>query len=109
MGLLNSAKNAVSSATQNVKDTVNENIKNKVQDVSNSVKGSVTETVKDTVKKGVSVFSNRKEIDRMNSIRYNSSHLTDEQLIDYVKNKSIDLYEKIGYAAAFADRYPPTK
>ena len=104
MGLLNSAKNAVSSATEKVKDSVSENVKDKVLDVSKSVKGSVAESVKDSF-----FFSHNKDIDRMNVIRFNSSHLTDEQLIDYVKNKSIDLYEKMGYAAAFADRYPPKK
>ena len=104
MGLLNSAKNAVSSATEKVKDSISENVKDKVLDVSKSVKGSVAESVKDSF-----FFSHNKDIDRMNVIRFNSSHLTDEQLIDYVKNKSIDLYEKMGYAAAFADRYPPKK
>ena len=93
MGLLNSAKNAVSSATEKVKDSVSENVKDKVLDV---------KSVKDSF-----FFSHNKDIDRMNVIRFNSSHLSDEQLIDYVKNKSIDLYEKMGYAAAFADRYPP--
>ena len=109
MGLLNSAKNVVSSATEKVKDSVNDNVKDKVQEVTKTVTSSVSDSVKDTVKKGVAVFSNRKEIDRMNAIRFNSAHLTDEQLIDYVKNKSIELYEKMGYAAAFADRYPPEK
>ena len=101
MGLLNSAKNAVSSATEKVKDSVSENVKDKVLDVSKSV---VAESVKDSF-----FFSHNKDIDRMNNIRFNSSHLSDEQLIDYVKNKSIDLYEKMGYAAAFADRHPPKK
>ena len=95
MGLLNSAKNAVSSATEKVKDSVSENVKDKVLDV---------KSVKDSF-----FFSHNKDIDRMNNIRFNSSHLSDEQLIDYVKNKSIDLYEKMGYAAAFADRHPPKK
>ena len=99
MGLLNSAKNAVSSATEKVKDSVSENVKDKVLHVGKSV---VAESVKDSF-----FFSHNKDIDRMNVIRFNSSHLSDEQLIDYVKNKSIDLYEKMGYAAAFADRYPP--
>ena len=87
-------------------DSVSENVKDKVLDVSKSV---VAESVKDSVKKGTFFFSHNKDIDRMNNIRFNSSHLSDEQLIDYVKNKSIDLYEKMGYAAAFADRYPPKK
>ena len=65
-------------------------------------------SIKETVKKGVAWISNHKDIARMNAIQFNSAHLSDDQLLDCVGNKVIDKFERIGYAAAFADQYPPS-
>lgn len=134
MGLLSSAKNIVNSdpVKSAVKDVIKETVKNS-ESVSNiktaakdalkettknvissdEVKSALKQTIKDNIKnplkKSEKDIADISDINRMNAIRFNSAHLTDEQLIDYVKNKSIELYEKMGYAAAFADRYPPEK
>ena len=47
----------------------------------------------------------RKNLEKMNQIRYNSSHLSDAQLRTFINDSSLNKFERIGYAAAFADRY----
>ena len=118
MGLLKSTVKAVVKETVKNSESV-ENIKSATKDVlketaknivsSQDVKSALKQSIKNPFKKSEKAVANSSDIDKMNAIRFNSSHLTDEQLLDYFKNESIDLYEKMGYAAAFADRYPPEK
>ena len=46
---------------------------------------------------------------RMNQIRRNSTHHTEDELLSLMSNYTIDEFERIGYMAAFADRHPPIK
>ena len=47
-------------------------------------------------------------INKMNHVRYNSEQLSDEELLNLIKNNSVEEFEKIGYMAAFADRHSQT-
>lgn len=59
---------------------------------------------------GVTAYNKKEDgIKTMNRIRYGSVQLTDDELNKFIENKSIGKFERIGYMAAFADRYPPRK
>lgn len=59
---------------------------------------------------GVTAYNKKKDgIKIMNRIRYGSDKFTDDELNKFIENKSIGEFERIGYMAAFADRYPPRK
>ena len=46
-------------------------------------------------------------INKMNHVRYNSEQLSDEELLNLIKNNSVEEFERIGYMAAFTDRHAP--
>lgn len=52
---------------------------------------------------------NEKLIRRMNLCRYTADKLTDDELMELIEKNSIGEFARIGYMAAFADRYPPRK
>lgn len=52
---------------------------------------------------------NEKLIRRMNLCRYTADKLTDDELMEFIEKKSIGEFARIGYMAAFADRYPLRK
>lgn len=59
---------------------------------------------------GVTAYNKKEDgIKTMNRIRYGSTQLTDDELNKFIENNSIGEFERIGYMAAFADRYPPRK
>ena len=43
----------------------------------------------------------------MNLCRYTADKLTDDELMELIEKNSIGEFARIGYMAAFADRYPP--
>lgn len=59
---------------------------------------------------GVTAYNKKEDgIKTMNRIRYGSDNFTDDELNKFIENNSIGEFERIGYMAAFADRYPPRK
>ena len=82
-------------------------VKNSVGKVTNKFSNKISETVAD-VKNQIAEMEaerERKNFEKMNELRYNSDHLTDAQLRTFINDSSLDKFERIGYAAAFADRY----
>ena len=59
---------------------------------------------------GITAYNKKDDgIKTMNRIRYGSTQLTDDELNKFIDNNSIGEFERIGYMAAFADRYPPKR
>lgn len=94
-----------------VADTVSEKIIDKagqtVKQTASDIGDKISETVAD-VKNKISEMEaerERKNFEKMNELRYNSAHLSDAQLRTFINDTSLDKFERIGYAAAFADRY----
>ena len=55
---------------------------------------------------GATAYGKKEDgIKKMNQVRYNSSQLSDEELLNLMKNNSVEEFERIGYMAAFADRH----
>lgn len=59
---------------------------------------------------GVTAYNKKEDgIKIMNRIRYTSDKFTDDELNKFINNNSVGEFERIGYMAAFADKYPPRK
>ena len=59
---------------------------------------------------GITAYNKKDDgIKTMNRIRYGSTQLIDDELNKFIDNNSIGEFERIGYMAAFADRYPPKR
>ena len=59
---------------------------------------------------GITAYNKKEDgIKKMNFRRYNSAQLSEDELMKFIENNSADEFEKIGYMAAFADRFPPIK
>lgn len=104
-------KKSVAAVTDKVADTVSEKIIDKaeqtVKQTASDIGDKISETVAD-VKNKISEMEaerERKNFEKMNELRYNSAHLSDAQLRTFINDTSLDKFERIGYAAAFADRY----
>lgn len=105
----------VSSATDKLSDKIAEKIVEKAEkrvkktavDVKNKIGGKISETV-ENINAEISAMEaerKRKNLETMNQIRFNSNHLSDAQLRTLINDTSLDKFKRIGYAAAFADRY----
>ena len=104
-------KKSVGDVTDKVTDTVSEKIIDRaeqtVKQTASDIGDKISETVAD-VKNKISEMEaerERKNFEKMNQIRYNSAHFSDAQLRTFINDSSLDKFERIGYAAAFADRY----
>ena len=59
---------------------------------------------------GLTAYNEKEDgIKIMNRTRSNAEKFSEEELNKFIDNESIGEFEKIGYMAAFADRYPPRK
>ena len=57
---------------------------------------------------GLTAYNKKDDgINKMNHIRYNSEQLSDDELMNLIKNNSVEEFDRIGYMAAFADRHAP--
>lgn len=57
---------------------------------------------------GITAYNKKDNgINKMNEVRYNSEQLSDDELMNLIKNNSVEEFERIGYMAAFADRHAP--
>ena len=86
-----------------LKSTQKNFIKKSFGKVANKISKTVA-NVKNKISE-IEVERERKNFEKMNQIRYNSAHLSDAQLRTFINDSSLDKFERIGYAAAFADRY----
>lgn len=105
-----SAKNiqeAVSNVTEKIADKAEEKIKQTAADVSDKISETVANVSAEI--SAMEAEHKRKNLETMNVIRFNSKHLSDAQLRTFINDTSLDKFKRIGYAAAFADRYPPRK
>lgn len=104
-------KKSVATVTDKVTDTVSEKIIDRaeqtVKQTASDIGDKISETVADVKNKisEIEAERERKNFEKMNQIRYNSAHLSDAQLRTFINDSSLDKFERIGYAAAFADRY----
>ena len=104
-------KKSVATATDKVTDTVSEKIIDRaeqtVKQTASDIGDKISETVADVKNKisEIEAERERKNFEKMNELRYNSAHLSDAQLRTFINDSSLDKFERIGYAAAFADRY----
>ena len=89
------AEKIIDRAEQTVKQTASD-IGDKISETVADVKNKISE---------IEAERERKNFEKMNQIRYNSAHLSDAQLRTFINDSSLDKFERIGYAAAFADRY----
>ena len=104
-------KKSVATVTDKVTDTVSEKIIDRaeqtVKQTASDIGDKISETVADVKNKisEIEAERERKNFEKMNELRYNSAHLSDAQLRTFINDSSLDKFERIGYAAAFADRY----
>jgi len=104
-------KKSVATVTDKVTDTVSEKIIDRaeqtVKQTASDIGDKISETVVDVKNKisEIEAERERKNFEKMNELRYNSAHLSDAQLRTFINDSSLDKFERIGYAAAFADRY----
>ncbi len=105
----------VSSATEKISDKIadkvvdraEQRVKKTAVDVKNKIGEKISKTVAN-VSAEISAMEaerKRKNLETMNQIRFNSNHLSDAQLRTLINDSSVDKFKRIGYAAAFADRY----
>ena len=99
---ITSAKN-LQNVVSNVTDNAGEKIKKSASDIGDKISGTVSD-VKNKISE-MEAERRRKNLETMNQIRFNSNHLSDAQLRTFINDKSMDKFKRIGYAAAFADRY----
>ena len=90
-------------AVSNVTNEAGEKIKQSASNIGDKISGTVSD-VKNKISE-VEAERERKNFEKMNQIRYNSAHLSDAQLRTFINDSSLDKFKRIGYAAAFADRY----
>lgn len=105
----------VSSATNELDDKIAERVVDKasqqVKQTATDVKNKIGEKISETVSNVATEISAMEEkrriknLETMNQIRFNSNHLSDVQLRTLINDTSLDKFKRIGYAAAFADRY----
>ena len=101
----------VSSATDKITDKVVDKVEQRMKQTATDVKNKIGEKISETVENindGIPAMEaerKRKNFETMNQIRFNSTHLSDAQLRILITDNSLDKFKRIGYAAAFADRY----
>lgn len=105
----------VSSATDKFDDKIAEKVVDKasqqIKQTAVNVKNKIGEKISETVENinaeisAMEAERKRKNFETMNQIRFNSNHLSDAQLRTLINDNSLDKFKRIGYAAAFADRY----
>ena len=92
---------------EKVVDKASQRVKHTATDVKNKIGEKISETV-ENINAEISAIEaerKRKNLEIMNQIRFNSNNLRDAQLRVLINDTSLDKFERIGYAAAFADRY----
>lgn len=112
---LKNIQKIVSGTTDKVSDKIAEKVVDKasqrVKQTATDVKDKIGEKISETVENINAEISareaerKRKNLETMNQIRFNSNHLSDAQLRTLINDSSLDKFKRIGYAAAFADRY----
>ena len=101
------AKKTFQETTANISDFTGQ-VADKIFDKAKKAVQETATNIVDNVAAEINSFNdelNRKNLEKMNRIRLNSAHFSDAQLRERINNISLDKYERIGYAAAFADRY----
>ena len=100
-------KKSVATVTDTVSEKIIDRAEQTVKQTASDIGDKISETVADVKNKisEIEAERERKNFEKMNQIRYNSAHLSDAQLRTFINDSSLDKFERIGYAAAFADRY----
>lgn len=96
-------QNTVSNVADEIIDKAEQYVSQTVDDFKNKIFETVS-----NISDEISAMENerrRKNLETMNQIRFNSIHLSDSQLRTFINDKSLDKFKRIGYSAAFADRY----
>lgn len=89
--------------TEKIADKAEEKIKQTAADVGDKISETVANVSAEI--SAMEAEHKRRNLETMNVIRFNSNHLSDAQLRTLINDNSLDKFKRIGYAAAFADRY----
>ena len=102
-----SIKNSVGKVANTVSEKIIDKAEQTVKQTASDIGDKISETINDVKNKisEIEAECERKNFEKMNELRYNSAHLTDAQLRKFINDTSLDKFERIGYAAAFGDRY----